>query len=82
VGDTAAIEGRFTIAYESAVVFGTVEEVLVPEEKIRCLRLICLRHTPNNMQAFDDAIQKLLTVTAVWKLHIDEISGKCNYQVS
>jgi nitroimidazol reductase NimA-like FMN-containing flavoprotein (pyridoxamine 5'-phosphate oxidase superfamily) len=76
VGDTDLPPDQFTAAYESATVFGTAEEVTEREERIRALRLICERYTPANMTAFDEEIRKALDATAVWKIHIDEISGK------
>jgi nitroimidazol reductase NimA-like FMN-containing flavoprotein (pyridoxamine 5'-phosphate oxidase superfamily) len=76
VGDTSLPPDHFTVAYESAIVFGTAEEVMEREERIRALRLICERYTPANMAAFDEEIRKALDATAVWKIHIDEASGK------
>ena len=77
VGDSVkAIPGQFSIEFESAVINGTASEVTDREEKIRALNIISRRYAPNNMAAFDEAIQKLLDHTAVWKIHIDEISGK------
>jgi nitroimidazol reductase NimA-like FMN-containing flavoprotein (pyridoxamine 5'-phosphate oxidase superfamily) len=76
VGDISLPPDHFTVAYESAIVFGTAEEVTEREERIRALRLICERYTPANMAAFDEEIRKALDATAVWKIHIDEVSGK------
>jgi len=76
VGAQEAIPGKFTLKYESAVIFGSASEVTDREEKIHALDLICKRYTPDNMAAFDKAIEKQLDVTAIWKIHIDEISGK------
>ncbi|MCL2834399.1 MAG: pyridoxamine 5'-phosphate oxidase family protein [Treponema sp.] len=76
VGNYRVQPGRFNIEYESAVVFGTACEVLTAEEKIRALKLISWRYTPEHMEAFDASIDKSLRRTAVWKIHIDEISGK------
>jgi len=76
VGVQEAIPGKFTLKYESAVIFGSASEVTDRDEKIRALNLICKRYTPGNMAAFDEAIGRQLDVTAVWKIHIDEISGK------
>jgi nitroimidazol reductase NimA-like FMN-containing flavoprotein (pyridoxamine 5'-phosphate oxidase superfamily) len=78
VGNTHIPKGRFTIEYESAVVFGTAAEVTGDEEKIHALRLICERYTPDNMAAFDAAIRQELGVTGVWKIRIDTITGKGN----
>jgi nitroimidazol reductase NimA-like FMN-containing flavoprotein (pyridoxamine 5'-phosphate oxidase superfamily) len=76
VGKTRIPDGKFTIYFESAVVFGAVEEVVDASEKIHALRLICERFTPNNMENFDDAIAQSLKVTGVWKIYINEITGK------
>jgi len=76
VGVQEAIPGKFTLKYESAVIFGSASEVTDREEKIHALDLICKRYTPDNMAAFDEAIERQLDATAVWKIHIDEISGK------
>jgi nitroimidazol reductase NimA-like FMN-containing flavoprotein (pyridoxamine 5'-phosphate oxidase superfamily) len=67
---------HFTVVYKSAIVFGAAEEVLEDAEKIRALRLLCERHTPANMAAFDGEAAREYTATAVWKIHIEEISGK------
>jgi nitroimidazol reductase NimA-like FMN-containing flavoprotein (pyridoxamine 5'-phosphate oxidase superfamily) len=76
VGDTRLPVDAFTIAYESAIVRGTAVEVQSRDEKIHALRLLCERYTPANMAAFDAAIEKELGSTAVWKIPIDEITGK------
>jgi nitroimidazol reductase NimA-like FMN-containing flavoprotein (pyridoxamine 5'-phosphate oxidase superfamily) len=76
VAHAEAIQEKNTINYESAVVFGTAEEVLDSEEKIHALRLVCERYAPRNMLNFDDEIRKGLEHTAVWKIHIEGISGK------
>jgi len=76
VGEQQAIPEKFTLKYKSAVIFGTASEVTERKEKIHALNLICRRYTPGNMAAFDEAIEKQLDATAVWKIHIDEISGK------
>lgn len=76
VGDTHRMEDEFSTEYECAVVFGTASEVTEAEEKIRALRAICERHTPSNMDAFNEAIAKSLSRTAVWRVRIEEITGK------
>lgn len=76
-GEQKAIPGKFSIEFESAVIFGTAEEVADDGEKIHALKLICERYTPDNMAAFDEAgIRTQLNIIAIWKIHIDEISGK------
>ncbi|MDR2798982.1 MAG: pyridoxamine 5'-phosphate oxidase family protein [Treponema sp.] len=79
VGETRVPEGRFTMEYTSAVVFGRAELVQGDDEKVHALRLLCLRYTPQAMADFDKAIARQLARTGVWKIHIDEISGKQNH---
>ncbi|MDR2160264.1 MAG: pyridoxamine 5'-phosphate oxidase family protein [Treponema sp.] len=76
VGEAYEPPDHFTVVYESAVVFGAAEEVQQDEEKLRALRLLCQRHTPANMAAFDAGISREFGAAGVWKIHIDEISGK------
>lgn len=76
VGDTQVPPGKFTTLFESAVAFGTVEEVPEDGEKIHALRLLCQRHTPENMEQFSRAIDKSLSRTGVWRITVEEISGK------
>jgi nitroimidazol reductase NimA-like FMN-containing flavoprotein (pyridoxamine 5'-phosphate oxidase superfamily) len=76
VGTQEAIPGKFALRYESAVIFGAASEVTDREDKIHALSLISKRYTPDNMAAFDKTIEKQLDQIEVWKIHIDEISGK------
>lgn len=76
VGDTLRAESEFTTEYESAIIRGRAQEILKDEDKIHALRLLCERHTPANMAAFDEAIQGSLHRTAVWRIEITEITGK------
>ena len=76
VGDVQVQQDRFTTLYESAMAFGTAQEVLEDAEKIEALRLICQRHTPDNMDAFEKAVQASLRRTAIWRVTVEEISGK------
>ena len=76
VGEVRAVPEKFSIGYASAIINGTAQEVTGREEKIHALDLISRRYTPANMDAFDQEIEKLLDVTGIWKIHIDEISGK------
>lgn len=76
VGDTLRATDKFTTEFESAIIRGKALEVTDDEEKIHGLWLICTRHTPSNMQNFDKAIEKSLSRTAIWKIQIEEITGK------
>ena len=77
VGDTERQRDKFTTKFESAVIKGRLFEVTDDEEKIFALKILCERHTPENMPNFDEAIKKSLARTAIWKMSIDEITGKC-----
>ena len=76
VGASRPIPEDYSLEYESAVIKGTASEVTDREEKIHALDLICRRYAPENMAGFSAAIERSLGRTAVWKIHIDEISGK------
>lgn len=77
IGDVEAATDKFTTGYESAMVRGHAEEVTDDAEKINALRVICEKYTPSNMPRFDAAINKSLEITAVYKINIDEVTGKC-----
>lgn len=76
VADTQIQQDRFTTLYESAVAFGTAAEVTAEHEKIEALRILCQRHTPANMAGFDQAVAASLSRTGIWKITVEEISGK------
>jgi nitroimidazol reductase NimA-like FMN-containing flavoprotein (pyridoxamine 5'-phosphate oxidase superfamily) len=78
VGNTRVPDNKFTTEYESAVVFGVAKEVDSEQDKTHALRLLCMRHTPGNMDAFDEAIAKSLSRTAVWRIEIEQVTGKRN----
>lgn len=76
VGDTYRVPDKFTTEYESAIIRGKASEVMDEDEKIKALRLLCQRHTPRNMAAFDSEIARSLARTAVWRIGISDITGK------
>ena len=76
VGDVTPAADRFTTEFESAAFSGTACEVTDIQEKIKALRLICEKYTPDNMENFEDAIAKSLDRTAVWKIRIENLTGK------
>ena len=76
IGETHIVPNKFTTEYESAVLQGTAYEITDETEKIFALRILCERHTPDNMDNFDEAIQRSLSVTAIWRIDIESISGK------
>ncbi|MBR2078835.1 MAG: pyridoxamine 5'-phosphate oxidase family protein [Clostridia bacterium] len=77
VGHTKNIPEEFTTEYESAIIRGKAFEVTESEEKIHALKLICERYAKSNMAEFGSAIERSLSRTGIWKIEIDEITGKC-----
>ena len=67
---------NYTTLFQSAIVTDTASEVLDREEKIAALRALCQKLTPGFMEHFDRAVEQSLEVTAVWRIEMDEISGK------
>ena len=66
----------YTSYFQSVIVTGTASEVLDPEEKISALRALCQKLTPDFMDGFGRAIETSLNATAVWRIEMDEITGK------
>ncbi len=77
VGHTYRLPDKFTTEYESAIIRGNAIEITDNAEKIHALELLCKRHTPTNMHKFDKAIEKSLNITGIWKIKINNITGKC-----
>lgn len=71
-----AAPAMYSTWFQSVIVTGTASEVTDPTEKTEALRALCQKMTPEAMEGFLPAIAKSLNVTAVWKIHMEEISGK------
>lgn len=76
VSHNQAAEDDFTTYFCSAVVMGVASEVTDDGEKICALRALCEKLTPSYMHAFDAAITRSLGRTGIWKIHMEEITGK------
>ena len=76
VGNTNVVQEHFTTEYESAIIVGIAEELSNQDEMIHGLKILCEKYTPLNMANFSAAIEKSLFRTAVWKVKIQEITGK------
>lgn len=72
------ISEKYTTEYESAIVKGKAENITDENEKIEALRAICLKYAADNMDNFQNAINRLLSRTAIWKIEIKELTSKCN----
>lgn len=73
-----AEDNNFTTLFASAIVTGSAYEVTEDDEKIEALRALCKKLLSQAMTGdnFDRAIQTSLPVTAVWRIDLEDISGK------
>lgn len=69
-------DGNFTLQFKSAIAYGKAELITEDTEKIKGLRLISERFLPKHMDAFDEAIARSLSRTAVVRITLTEITGK------
>ena len=76
VSHADSVPREFTMAFDSAVFSGVVEEVEDREEKVAAMRILCERYDPTGMDLFDDTIARCLGGTCVMRLTPGEITGK------
>lgn len=76
VGETRLDPAEFSIDYESAILRGTASLVTDDGERRHALELISQRYAPGNMEGFPAELEKGLPATAVWRIDVEEISGK------
>ena len=76
VASNQAAQDKFTTYFQSAIVTGTAQEVTGEAEKIAALRALCRKLTPDRMDGFDAAVSKSLKVTSVWRISMEEVTGK------
>lgn len=70
-------DGSFTLEFRSATAVGIAELVTDRDEQIKGLRAISERFLPNHMDAFDAAVERSLSHTAVYRITLTESpSGK------
>ncbi|RHO69218.1 pyridoxamine 5'-phosphate oxidase family protein [Parabacteroides sp. AF48-14] len=77
VGETRVIPNQFTTAYESALVFGTMQLELSEEECRHALRLLAKKYCSGFEAIGEKYIDKSFHRTNVLRLDIEHISGKC-----
>ena len=65
-------DGSFTLEFKSAIAFGKAEMVTDDAEKREALRAICQRFLPNHMDAFDAAVERSMSHTAVVRITLTE----------
>ena len=65
-------DGSFTLEFKSAIAFGKAKIVADDNEKREALRAICQRFLPNHMDAFDAAVARSMSRTAVVRITLTE----------
>lgn len=65
-------DGSFTLEFKSAIAFGRAELVTDDTEKREALRAICLRFLPHHMEAFDAAVDRSMSRTAIVRITLTE----------
>ena len=67
----AQLRGEFSIGVIEGDITGQIDA-----EKIAALRALCRKLTPDRMDGFDAAVSKSLKVTSVWRISMEEVTGK------
>ena len=65
-------DSSFTLEFKSAIAFGKAEIVADDNEKREALRAICQRFLPTHMDAFDAAVERSMSRTAVVRITLTE----------
>lgn len=77
VGATQPVyDKNFTTYYESVVVFGRAAEITDSHEKTVLLMQLAQKYLPGYMDKAPESIAQSLARTAVYRISIDEITGK------
>ena len=66
----------FTTEFKSAVAKTAAYLVTEPADKIRALKILSEKYTPQIMRHFDAAIEQSLKITNVYELKIKSVSAK------
>lgn len=79
VGHTQPVyRNDFTTLYESAVVFGRMDEVLDRQEKYEALYALAEKYLPEHVDKAAHHIDKAFERTAVYALYPEKVTGKAN----
>lgn len=78
VGKTEVLPAEFSTRYESAIIFGQVEE-LMDAEKVQGLKALAQKYSPAFEAQGDAYIEAALTSTTVFAISIDRITGKARH---
>ena len=75
VGDTEILPDKFSIKYESVIVFGKVEEVFNSEKQI-ALEELLRKYSPGFFDKGIKYIEDLRDKTRVFKISVTQLTGK------
>ena len=76
VGHQRVVQAEYETEFTSAVARGTACEVRDPEEQRQALRAICRRYAPDFPDRVEEVIEKYLSRTAVWRIDLEQVSGR------
>ena len=76
VGYAQLVPEVYSVAYGCAIASGTAHPVTDAKEKLHALRLLAGRYAKDHPERFPLEIKENFSHTAVWKIRIQEISGK------
>ncbi len=76
VGKTAVISNKFTTAYQSIVVRGSISSGLSAEERMKALKLILMKYSPDDVEVGLKYAEKSFHRTEILRIQIKSISGK------
>jgi nitroimidazol reductase NimA-like FMN-containing flavoprotein (pyridoxamine 5'-phosphate oxidase superfamily) len=65
-------DGSFTLEFRSATAKGIVELVIDRDEQIKGLKAVSERFLPSHMDAFEAAVERSLSRTAVYRITLSE----------
>lgn len=76
VGHQRVVQEAYETEFTSAVARGTAHEVTDPEEQKEALRAICKKYAPDCPERVEEVIEKHLPRTAVWRIDLEQVSGR------
>ncbi|OYT11606.1 MAG: hypothetical protein B6I18_03590 [Bacteroidetes bacterium 4572_112] len=76
VGKTNVISNQFTTEYQSVILDCEASIKIETDEKVKALRLLIKKYSPNDIELGDEYIKKSFEHTGVIKLSVKDWSGK------
>jgi nitroimidazol reductase NimA-like FMN-containing flavoprotein (pyridoxamine 5'-phosphate oxidase superfamily) len=67
---------KWTVSFESAIGYGTISEIVTPEEKARAFNLILAHYSDRDW----DIPPGRIADTRVWRLRVESVTGKRSKQ--